>query len=239
MERQNKITRSSTRQDLLLASLVASGAGILGGTADLLLFYTPGFSRDLFLVRQLPNWRIQAGTLLAIVVIPCMTLGYWALSRHLTNIRKSLADGIFLGGVFGVGLGTAIHGTVGTLVQVVQSNNITIQDVDFIRTYAPIVVPLYALFYLLMAVGTLLLAWIIWQGKSRLPRWFILLLPLWSNVLILPMGWLIPTLGDYLYPSIANFSHAVMFSGLAWWTYRDKAMVPGFNPEPSTREPVG
>ncbi|MFP3853742.1 MAG: DUF6796 family protein [Anaerolineales bacterium] len=201
---------------LRLASLVAALAGLFGAVGDLLLLYTPGFSADLFVVRHLPPLRITAGTLLAIAVIPFMVLGYWALSRCLTGVSRGFSNAIFIGGIYGVGLGAAIHGTVGTLVQIIQRNSVTIQDTAFISAYAPIVVPLYALFYLLMTVGTLVLAVVIWRGKSRFPRWFILLLPLWSNVLILPLGQLAPSLGDLLYPSIANLSHALMFGVMTW-----------------------
>lgn len=213
----NNASSMNFDRKLRLASLVAALAGLVGAVGDLLLFYAPGFSTDLFVVRTLPSWRITAGTLLAIAVIPFMALGYWALSRYLTGVSRSFSNGIFIGGIYGVGLGAAIHGTVGTLAQIVQENSVTIQDTAFISAYAPIVVPLYALFYLLMTVGTILLAVVIWQGKSRFPRWFILLMPLWSNVLILPLGQLAPPLGDLLYPSIANLSHALMFGVMTWW----------------------
>lgn len=210
----------SDHRTLQLASMVAALAGLLGATGDLLLFYAPGFALDPFVVRQLASWRIVTGTLLAIGVIPFMALGYWALSKYLTGVSRLVSTGVFLGGLYGVGLGSAIHGTVGTLAQVIQWSSLTIEDIGFISTFAPIVLPLYSVFYLLMAVGTLFLAWVIWQGKSRLPRWFILLLPLWPNVFVLPLGWLIPPLGDVLFPSIANLSHAFMFGVLTWWSWQ-------------------
>jgi len=210
-------TQTDFERKLRLAGMVAAVAGLLGAVGDLLLIYTPGFAANLFLVRQLPTWRITAGTLLAIAVIPFMALGYWALSKYLTGVSKSISNVVFLGGVYGVALGTAIHGTVGTLVRVVQRNSITFEDVGFINNYAPIVLPLYGLFYLLMTVGTIFLAVVIWQRKSRFPRWFVLLLPLWSNVLILPIGQWISLIGDLFYPSIANLSHAIMFGTMTWW----------------------
>lgn len=204
---------------LRIAGSIATVAGLLGGVADILLFSTSGFAMDLFAVRRLPDWRILSGTLLAIGVIPLMALGYWAFSQHLTGVSSLFSELVFLGGVYGVGLGNAIHGTVGTLVQVVQRNSITLQDKAFIATYARFAVPLYALFYLMLAAGTAVLAVVIWRRKTAFPRWFILLLPLWSNVLILPLGQVVPALGEILYPSIANLSHALMFgvmTGLFW-----------------------
>ena len=196
---------------LRTAGIAATIAGLLGGIGDLLLFYTPGFAADLFAVHTLPDWRILIGTLLAISVIPLLPLGYWALSRQLRGISENFANAIFIGGVYGAGIGNAIHGMMGILVQVVQHNSITTQSADFIALYARFVVPLYALFYLLMLVGTIILTIVIWRGKTPFPRWFILLLPLWSNVLVVLLGRLSPGLADLLVPSIANLSHALMF----------------------------
>lgn len=207
------------QEKLRAAGLVAAVAGLVGGAADILLLSTPGFASDSFAVRQLPDWRITAGTLLAIAVIPFLSLGYWALSRYLTGASDWLRTAVFLGGIYGAGLGNAIHGTVGTLVQAVQGMGVTAQDSTFIGTYARLVIPQYALFYLLLTIGTLVLGVIIWQEKSVLPRWFVVLLPLWSNALVLPLGQLVPALGELLYPSIANLSHAVMFgvmTAVAW-----------------------
>lgn len=196
---------------LRYAGLAAAVAGMLGGIGDILLFSTPGFSADLFVVRDLPDWRIQAGTLLAISVIPFLSLGYWAFSRYLTGTSELFADLVFLGGIYGVGLGNAIHGTVGILVQVAKRGGSTAEEAMFLSTYARIVIPLYAVFYVLMACGTIVLAIVLWRGRSAFPRWFILFLPLWSNLLVLPAGWLIPWLGDWLLPSVANLSHALLF----------------------------
>jgi hypothetical protein len=44
--------------------------------------YTPGFAADLFAVRVLPDWRILAGTLLAISAIP----GSGLISRSVLDI---------------------------------------------------------------------------------------------------------------------------------------------------------
>lgn len=196
---------------LRTAGLVASIAGLLGGAGDILLFSTPGFASDLFAVRHLPDWRILAGTLLAIAVIPFLSLGYWAFSRYLTGVSELFATLVVVGGVYGAGLGSAIHGIVGTLVLTVQRGGITAQDASFIAAYGRVVVPVYAFFYLLMTLGTVVLAIVIWQGRSAFPRWFVLLLPLWSNVLVLPLARLAPSLGDLLLPSVANLSHALMF----------------------------
>ena len=198
-------------RQLRAAGIAATIAALLGGTGDILLFSTPGFAADLFAVRVLPTWRIVTGTLLAIAVIPVMAVGYWMFSRYLRRASQTLADAIFLGGIYGIGLGNAIHGTVGTLTQVVQRNGLTGSDPSFIATYARLVVPLYALFYVLMAVGTIVLTVVIWRGRTAYPRWTILLLPLWSNVLVLPLAQLVPPLGDVLVPSIANLSHALLF----------------------------
>jgi hypothetical protein len=214
---------------LRAAGMIAAAAGLLGGAGDILLFYTPGFAADMFAVRVLPDWRILSGVLLAILVIPLLSLGYWAFSRYLRGAGEAFADVIFVGGIYGAGIGSAIHGTVGTLVQVVQRGGITAQDADFIASYARFVVPLYGLFYVLMAAGTIALAVVIWQRKTAFPRWFVLLLPLWSNVLILPLGRLIPPLGDLLVPSIANLSHALLFGAttvLFWGREADLSGPP-------------
>lgn len=105
---------------LRAAGFVAAIAGLLGGAGDILLFSTPGFSADLFAVETLPLWRSLSGTLLAIAVIPFLSLGYWAFSRYLTGIRELYRTVVVVGGIYGVGLGNAIHGTVGTLVRVLQ-----------------------------------------------------------------------------------------------------------------------
>lgn len=207
------------------AGIVATIAGLLAGTGDILLFSTPGFATDLFTVHGLPDWRIVSGTLLAIGVIPFLALGYWAFSRYLQRTSELLATAVFVGGLYGAGLGNAIHGVVGTLVQVVQRDAITMQNGAFVATYARFVVPLYALFYLLLAVGSLALAVVIWRGTTPLPRWFILLLPLWSNVLVLPLANVAPALGDVLVPSIANLSHAAMFGVMTalFWGREEQA----------------
>lgn len=207
------------------AGMVATIAGLLAGIADILLFSTPGFAAVLFTVRRLPDWRIVSGTLLAIGVIPALALGYWAFSRYLQPMSELLATAVFIGGVYGAGLGNAIHGVVGTLVQVVQRGNITVQDGAFVATYARFVIPLYALFYLLLTVGSLALAVVIWRGATPFPRWFILLLPLWSNVLVLPLGEVAPALGDVVVPSIANLSHAAMFGVMTalFWGREEQA----------------
>jgi hypothetical protein len=196
---------------LRAAGIAATLAGLAGGTGDLLLFYTPGFAADLFAVRVLPTWRIVAGTLLAISVIPLLALGYWMLSRYLRGAGQRFADAIFVLGIYGAGIGNAIHGVVGVLVQVVQRNGVTAGDAAFTATYAPYVVPLYVLFYVIMAVGSIALAIVIWRGKTAYPRWMIALLPLWSNVLVVPLAAILPALGDVLTPSIANLSHALLF----------------------------
>ena len=86
-------------EKLRAAGIVSTVAGVLGGTGDILLFYTPGFAADLFAVRALPDWRITAGTLLAISVIPFLALGYWALSRYLHGVSEGFVNTIFLGGL--------------------------------------------------------------------------------------------------------------------------------------------
>ncbi len=201
----------SDSRRLRVAGIIATAAGLLGGTGDLLLFYTPGFADDLFAVRALPEWRIVAGTLLAISVIPLLALGYWTFSRYLLPAGRGLADGVFVGGMYGAGIGNAIHGAVGALVLVVQRNGVTGESTEFIQAYAPIVVALYGLFYLLMTVGTLVLAVMIWQQRTAYPRWFAALLPLWPNIVVLGIAEVIPPLGDALVPSIANLSHALLF----------------------------
>ena len=215
----------SARQ-LRAAGIVATVAALLGGTGDILLFSTPGFAADLFAVRVLPTWRIVTGTLLAIAVIPLMALGYWMFSRYLRRASQTLADAVFLGGIYGIGIGNAIHGTVGTLTQVVQRSGLTGAEPGFTATFARLVVPLYALFYVLMGVGSLVLAVIIWRGKTAYPRWAILLLPLWSNVLVLPLAQIVPPLGDVLVPSIANLSHALLFGVVTayFWGREEEAV---------------
>jgi hypothetical protein len=218
---------------LRIAGLLAAAAGLLGGLGDILLFSTPGFSGDMFAVRDLPDWRILTGTLLAILVIPFLSLGYWAFSRFLTGVSELFADVVFLGGIYGVGLGSAIHGTVGILVQLVQRGGITAEDASFLATYSRFVIPLYVIFYMLMAAGSAVLAIILWQRKSAFGRWFIILLPLWSNVLVLPAGWLIPQLGDWLLPSVANLSHALLFGVMAaifWGREAEAARENGHKP---------
>ncbi len=219
----------SDAMKLRTAGLVATIAALLGGTGDILLFSTPGFAADLFAVRHLPDWRIAAGTLLALSVIPLLSLGYWAFSRYLTGVSELFATLVFVGGIYGAGLGNAIHGTVGILVQAVQRGGVTAQAASFIATYGRIVVPLYAAFYLLMAAGTIILTVVIWQGRTAFPRWFILLLPLWSNVLVIPFGQWVPPLGDILVPSIANLSHAVMFGVMTarFWNWNRGARPVG------------
>jgi hypothetical protein len=194
-----------------------------------LLFYTPGFAADIFQVRELPAWRILTGTLLAIAVIPLLPLGYWAFSKYLGLAGKRLARAVFIGGIYGAGIGNAIHGMVGTLTRVVQSQGLTAQDTLFIQTYAPFVVSLYAAFYLLMIGGSLLLAVVIWKGRTAFPRWFVLLLPAWSNILVLPLAQVIPALGDLLVPSIANLSHALLFGVMTalFWGREDKLLAIG------------
>lgn len=213
-------------RQLRTAGIAATIAALLGGTGDILLFSAPGFAADLFAVRALPTWRIVTGTLLAIGVIPVMALGYWMFSRYLRRASQTLADAVFVGGIYGVGIGNAIHGTVGTLTQVVQRNGITGTEPGFVATYARLVVPLYVLFYVLMAVGTLVLAVVIWRGKTAYPRWAIALLPLWSNVLVLPLAQVVPPLGDVLVPSIANLSHAVLFGVVTalFWGREEEAI---------------
>lgn len=216
---------SSNQQRLRIAGIVATVAAILAGTGDLLLFYVPGFADDLFAVRALPDWRIVAGTLLAISAIPILAVGYWAFSRYLLPAGRKLADATFVGGMYGAGIGNAIHGAVGVLVLVVQRNAITAQDADFVQAYARIVVPLYALFYLLMTVGTLVLAVVIWRRRTAYPRWFAALLPLWPNLIVLGIAEVIPSLGDALVPSIANLSHALLFGVMTalFWGKEDEA----------------
>lgn len=218
---------------LRAAGIVAATAGLLGGAGDILLFSTPGFSADLFVVESLPLWRSLAGTLLAISVIPFLSLGYWAFSRYLTGIRELYGTIVMVGGIYGVGLGNAIHGTVGTLVRVIQVGELAGQEDFLLAAFAPLVVPLYAAFYVLMGAGTLWLAVVIWRGQSEYPRWFILLLPLWSNVLVLPVARLVPAAGDILIPSIANLSHALLFAvmtALMWGreaTSATRSSAPG------------
>lgn len=199
---------------LRAAGIAATLAGLAGGAGDLLLFYTPGFAADPFLVRVLPTCRIVTGTLLAISVIPLLALGYWMFSRYLLPAGRRLADAIFVGGMYGAGIGNAIHGVMGVLVQVIQRNGVTAGDAAFIATYAPYIAPLYALFYVIMAVGSIVLAVAIWRGKTAYPRWTIALLPLWPNVLVLPLATIVPALGDVLTPSIANLSHALLFGAV-------------------------
>lgn len=215
----------ASSKQLRLAGIVGTAAALLGGVGDVLLFYAPGFADDLFVVRTLPEWRIVVGTLLAISVIPFLAIGYWAFSRYLLPAGKRLANAIFVGGIYGAGIGSAIHGVVGILVLVVKQNGITGENTEFIRTYAQIVVPLYALFYILMTVGTLVLAVVMWQRRSAYPRWFAALLPLWPNLLVLGIAEIIPPLGDVLVPSIANLSHALMFGTMTalFWGREDEA----------------
>jgi hypothetical protein len=91
------------------------------------------------------------------------------------------------------------------------------------------VVSLYAAFYLLMIGGSLLLAVVIWKGRTAFPRWFVLLLPAWSNILVLPLAQVIPALGDLLVPSIANLSHALLFGVMTalFWGREDKLLAIG------------
>lgn len=213
---------------LRAAGIVAATAGLLGGAGDILLFSTPGFSADLLAVRDIPLWRSLAGTLLAIAVIPFLSLGYWAFSRYLTGIRDLYRMIVMVGGIYGAGLGNAIHGTVGTLVRVVQIGEIGGQQASLMVAFAPLVVPLYAAFYVLMGAGSLWLAIVIWRGRSVFPRWFVLLLPLWSNVLVIPVARLMPAVGDILIPSIANLSHALLFAVMT-------ALVWGREAESATR----
>jgi hypothetical protein len=210
---------------LRAAGIAATAAGLAGGMGDLLLFYVPGFAADPFLVRALPTWRIAAGTLLAISVIPLLALGYWMFSRYLRGAGQRFADAIFVGGIYGAGIGNAIHGVMGVLVQVVQREGVTAGDAAFTATYAPYVVPLYVLFYALLAVGCVALTVVIWRGKTAYPRWVIALLPLWSNVLVLPLATILPGVGDALTPSIANLSHALLFGAVTalFWGREEEA----------------
>lgn len=215
-------------EGLRAAGIVAATAALLGGAGDILLFSTPGFSVDLFAVETLPLWRSLSGTLLAIAVIPFLSLGYWALSRYLTGIRELYRTVVVVGGIYGVGLGNAIHGTVGTLVRVLQIGELAGQEDLLVEAFAPLVVTLYVAFYLLMGAGTLWLAVVVWRGQSEYPRWFILLLPLWSNILVLPVARLLPAAGDILIPSIANLSHALLFAVMTalMWGREDELAIP-------------
>ena len=53
----------------------------------------------------------------------------------------------------------------------------------------------------------------------------ILLLPVFSNLLVIPLGQWIPPLGDIFVPCIANLSHAVLFGviTITFWGKEESA----------------
>ena len=203
------------KKRLLGTALAGAAAGLLGAVGDTLLFYVPGFFNDYFLVRYLPSWRIISGTLLTISVIPFFALGYWALSRYFLQVSSRLADLVFVGGIFGAGVGSAIHAVMGLLVRLIQQEGLQEMDAAFLSAYAPFVVPLYALMGLFLGIGCIYLAPLIWKQKTTLPKGFWLVLPLWLHVLAPLLGLLLPALGDFFLPTISNLSHLLLFGCLS------------------------
>ena len=203
------------KKRLLGTALAGAAAGLLGAVGDTLLFYIPGFFNDFFLVRFLPSWRIISGTLLTISVIPFFALGYWALSRYFLQVSSRLADLVFLGGIFGAGLGSAIHAVMGLLVRLIQQEGLQEMNAAFLSAYAPFVIPLYAFMVLILGVGCVYLIFPIRQKKTNLPGWFWLVLPLWLHILAPLLGLLLPALGDFFLPTISNLSHLLLFGCLS------------------------
>jgi len=194
------------------AGIMSTVAAAIGAAADLILFYVPGFSADpIGSLLTIPPSRIITGTLLGVFFIPLLALGYWMLYERLKSTGEKQARPILFLGVYGAALGAAIHAFVGTashlFIKVQNSIDVTL---DLAYALAPMVVTVYVFFYLLMVAGSIWFIVLVLRSDIY-PRWIIALSPLVVNSVATLLGFAIPPLGDVLLPSIANFSHVLLF----------------------------
>lgn len=214
------------------AGLIATAAGLLGGLADLLLLYTPGFGQDvltmtlpgrvdaLATVASIPPGRSVAGLLLGVFVIPALGLGYWMLYERFRPLGHGKALPLLFVGLFGPALGNAIHESVALVARVlIETQPAPAAALDTALPYAPYVIPLYVVFYAGLLAVSGYVAYLVYQPGSPLPRWLIWLTPISPNIIVNLLAVVSPLIADVGIPSIANLSHALFFGvvTLACW----------------------
>ncbi len=197
------------------AGIIATGAALLGAIADLLLFFTPGFSSNP--LRVLPNIgfeRALAGTYLGVLIIPLMIAGYWMVAQRVQPAGPFFSRTLLLLGTYGVVLGTAIHAFVGIVLQSIFTSGLGPDNISaYALQFAPFITPAYVIFYLMMTVGSVIFI-IAVRRSPDLPNWLVWIAPIVPNIIVPIFGWLLPALGDFAWPSTANLSHVLFFGVL-------------------------
>lgn len=210
----------SSEVGLKQAGVIATTAALIGVVADLLLFFAPGFSSNpLRTLVYINTGRALTGTYLGVFIIPLLAAGYWMLAERVKPAGRIYSKLLLLIGIYGVILGTSIHAFVGIVLQAVLTSGLGPDAVpDYAMRFAPLIVPAYAVFYLMMVVGSIIFVLAV-RKVDVLPNWLVWLSPIVPNILFPIIGWFLPVLGDFLYPATANLSHVLLFGAvtLIFW----------------------
>lgn len=201
--------------NLKRAGTIAAIAALIGAVADLTLFATPGFSSNpLRVLVNIGFDRALIGTYLGVFIIPVMVIGYWMVSQVVRPAGKFFSNALLLIGVYGITLGTAIHAFVGIVLQSINTSGLGPDDIsDYAMQFAPFIAPAYVMFYALVFVGSVIFIVAV-RRSDDLPNWLIWVSPIIPNVVLPIFGWLLPVLGDVLWPSTANLSHVLYFGAI-------------------------
>jgi hypothetical protein len=193
-----------------MLGVVASAILVL---SDLILLYVPASASGYRFERLAPllsSWRLVVGDFLGLAAIPLVLVAlghlYWGL--RLAG-RVTAAGPVFLFGVSYL-LGAAFHHEVAAILQLARTPG-HLSAAQFLIHAS--LAPLYAVFGGTAFVASLWLAGAILTGRTRYPRWAVMLSP----VVTLPSLMLLaraapPALAGGLLPASANLSVCIFFT---------------------------
>lgn len=189
-------------------------AGILSCVADVLLLHAPGAryeTMDYQFLLQIPLDRLLWGHYLGVLAIPFELPGLMLLALQFRPISPRAPYFVGAAIVFVMMMGLVYHGNIVLVGDALQHSSNPIADIERLRPYFdPFGSALAGIFIVL----SLAFAWVVFRGKTELPRKMLLANPLLSYLFCVLFYVVYPPLGAYFIVAGFNFSITILLISL-------------------------
>jgi hypothetical protein len=198
------------------ALAIASGAAVVASIGDLLLLWVAAATLPTLGLPSPPPSALIAGHFAGVLAIPFYGLGWVALARPMAISQPRAAGLVRAAGLYGSALGAAIHGTTAAVLAAERGMaGMTIDAMAMVGRWAALLLPLWALAFVLVAVASFLWGRAALEGEAGVPRWTAWTNPVIGTLAIVVLGGATPLGRALLVPAAPNLAHVVFFVVLA------------------------
>jgi hypothetical protein len=198
------------------ALAVASGAAVIASLGDLLLLWVTAATQPSLGLPAPPSSALIVGHFAGVLAIPFYGLGWVALARPMGGAQPRAAGLVRATGLYGSALGAAIHGTTAAVLAAERGMaGVTIDAMAMVGRWAALLVPLWALAFVLVGAASLLWGRAALEDQAGVPRWTAWTNPVIGTLVIAMLGGVTPLGRALLVPAAPNLAHIVFFAVVA------------------------